>query len=185
MLSSSTKEAVTPNHIAKRSNPMPETPMTIAPFYKGWDDYQQRLVQAVAPLTLEQLAQGVARELRPIGMLIAHIIVVRAGWLHFNLLERDERLLEFIEWNEWEYETRPASELVRGLEVTWAVIEAGLNRWTVADLDDVIWDTNEAGEPVIALMRQWVIWHLIEHDMHHGGELSYSLGIHHLAGIEI
>ena len=43
---------------------MIENPLTIAPFYKGWDEYQQRLVQAVAPLTLEQLALGVAQRLR-------------------------------------------------------------------------------------------------------------------------
>src|SRR5687768_13933869 len=107
---------IIPTNITTRRNPMIENPLTIAPFYKGWDEYQQRLVQAVAPLTLEQLALGVAQRLRPIGMLIAHIIVVRAGWLHFNLLERDERLLEFVEWNEWDYETRPAADLVRGLE---------------------------------------------------------------------
>lgn len=164
---------------------MTESALTIAPFYKGWHEYQERLVQAVAPLTPEQLTLGVASDLRPIGMLIAHIIVVRAGWLHFQLLEQDERLLELIEWDEWDFKSRTADELVRGLEATWAVIEAGLNRWTVSNLDDVVWDTNDEGEPVIPLTRQWVLWHLIEHDLHHGGELSYSLAIHHLSGVEI
>jgi uncharacterized damage-inducible protein DinB len=28
--------------------------------------------------------------------------------------------------------------------------------------------------------RQWIIWHLIEHDLHHGGELFYTLGAHGL-----
>jgi hypothetical protein len=23
--------------------------------------------------------------------------------------------------------------------------------------------------------RQWIIWHVIEHNLHHGGELSFSL----------
>jgi hypothetical protein len=30
-----------------------------------------------------------------------------------------------------------------------------------------------------------VIWHLIEHDLHHGGELSFSLGMHNLAAPDI
>jgi uncharacterized damage-inducible protein DinB len=30
--------------------------------------------------------------------------------------------------------------------------------------------------------RGWIIWHLIEHDLHHGGELFYTLGSH---GIEV
>jgi uncharacterized damage-inducible protein DinB len=27
-----------------------------------------------------------------------------------------------------------------------------------------------------ALMRQWIIWHVIAHDLHHGGELAFTLG---------
>ena len=33
--------------------------------------------------------------------------------------------------------------------------------------------------------RQWVIWHLIEHDLHHGGEISLTLGAHELTAIDI
>lgn len=28
--------------------------------------------------------------------------------------------------------------------------------------------------------RQWGIWHVAEHDMHHGGELFFTLGMHGL-----
>jgi uncharacterized damage-inducible protein DinB len=28
--------------------------------------------------------------------------------------------------------------------------------------------------------RSWVIYHVMEHDLHHGGELSLTLGIHGL-----
>ncbi|MGZ3628741.1 MAG: hypothetical protein ACXVDN_13885 [Ktedonobacteraceae bacterium] len=35
---------------------MAEHQLSLAPFYKGWDAYQQCLVEAIAPLTLEQLA---------------------------------------------------------------------------------------------------------------------------------
>jgi hypothetical protein len=30
-----------------------------------------------------------------------------------------------------------------------------------------------------------MIWHLIEHDLHHGGELSFTLGMHRLTAIPI
>jgi uncharacterized damage-inducible protein DinB len=30
--------------------------------------------------------------------------------------------------------------------------------------------------------RSWVIYHVMEHDLHHGGELSLTLGIHGLPG---
>lgn len=33
--------------------------------------------------------------------------------------------------------------------------------------------------------RGWIIWHVIEHDLHHGGEFSYSLGALGLAGLNL
>ena len=31
------------------------------------------------------------------------------------------------------------------------------------------------------LSRQWVTWHVIEHDLHHGGELAVTLGLQNIA----
>jgi uncharacterized damage-inducible protein DinB len=33
--------------------------------------------------------------------------------------------------------------------------------------------------------RQWVVWHLIEHDLHHGGEISLILGSNGLTGLDL
>jgi len=33
--------------------------------------------------------------------------------------------------------------------------------------------------------RQCIFWHVIEHDLHHGGELSFSLGMHGSAAVDI
>jgi len=30
-----------------------------------------------------------------------------------------------------------------------------------------------------------VIWHLIEHDLHHGGEIALTLGLHGLAAPDL
>ncbi len=46
------------------------------------------------------------------------------------------------------------------------------------------WATTYPGEPPeepARITRPWVIWHLIEHDLHHGGEVSLTLGTHGLA----
>jgi len=164
---------------------MIQSPTTIAPFYKGWNEYQHHLARVVAPLTSEQMALQTAPHLRPVGMTITHIITVRAGWFYFVLNERDERLVEFTEWEEWAQPYKSSTELVRGLETTWQVIEEALNRWTVAELNDEFWDQDDTGKPVGPLTRQWVLWHLIEHDLHHGGELSFTLGTHGVAGINL
>jgi uncharacterized damage-inducible protein DinB len=35
------------------------------------------------------------------------------------------------------------------------------------------------------LVRGWIVWHVIEHDLHHGGEVSFTLGMHGLAAPDI
>ena len=64
------------------------------------------------------------------------------------------------------------------------MIQDALQRWTIADLDEIFHETDENGEEE-TFTRQWVIWHLIEHDVHHGGEISFILGMHGLAAIDL
>jgi uncharacterized damage-inducible protein DinB len=33
--------------------------------------------------------------------------------------------------------------------------------------------------------RAWVVWHVLEHDLHHGGEISLTLGMHGLQAPDI
>lgn len=164
---------------------MTEHAQSIAPFYQGWDTYQQQIVLAIAPLTHGQLRLAAGPGLRPVGMNAAHIASTRAGWLHYVLQVADDRLLEFLEWGDRERPIPPAAELVRALEVTWQVIAEQLATWTIANLDDEFWDTDEQGNPEGPIRRQWVIWHLIEHDVHHGGEISLLLGSHGLPAVDI
>jgi uncharacterized damage-inducible protein DinB len=84
-------------------------------------------------------------------------------------------------WDARDAPERSAAELVTGLRDSWQVLRAGLARWTPADLTDTFPnDGPSPGEPEV-YTRQWIIWHLIERDLHHGGEISQLLGMHHLA----
>ena len=158
---------------------MAEQQISLLPFYKGWDTYQELLIKAIEPLSLDQLSLRPAPQLRSIGDLATHIIGVRAGWLYYTLEKGDEHLVSLAS-----QPARSAAELVNGLEATWQVIQDALNHWTIADLAEIVHDTDENGEDQ-TYSRQWVLWHLIEHDLHHGGELSFTLGMHGLTGITI
>jgi len=149
----------------------------------GWGAYQQLLVDAVRPLTAEQLALGVGRDLRSAGEIAAHIVRTRAGWL---LEALGDGVGELERWTSFgrEGSTVPsAEELVAALEASWQPIKAGLERWTAADYAQSF--TSEEEGETWTITRGWVIWHLIEHDVHHGGELSMLLGSHGLRGVEI
>ncbi len=164
---------------------MTEHAFPVASFYKGWDGYQQHLVHALAPLSSEQLALRAEPRLRSIGVIARHIIGARAGWLYYALKENDENLVPLSTRNDADHSALSAAELVSGLETTWQVIQDALQRWTIADLDEIFHETDENGEEE-TFTRQWVIWHLIEHDVHHGGgEISFTLGMHGLAAINL
>jgi uncharacterized damage-inducible protein DinB len=90
---------------------------------------------------------------------------------------------EYMEWGQRESPSRTAAELVRGLDATWAFIESRLQRWTPADCAMTFPD--EWDGQVYDVTRSWVIYHVLEHDLHHGGELSLTLGVHGLAAPDL
>jgi uncharacterized damage-inducible protein DinB len=163
---------------------MAEQSIALLLFYQGWDTYQERLLKAIAPLSLDQLSLRPAPQLRSIGENAAHIVGTRAGWLYYVLEQGDEHLDTLASWNQADQPARSGASLVKGLEATWQVIQDALSHWIIADLAELVHDTDENGEDQ-TYTRQWVIWHLIEHDLHHGGELSFTLGMHGLTDIDI
>jgi uncharacterized damage-inducible protein DinB len=156
---------------------------TLADFAEEWAHYQDLLIGALEPLTAEQLELRAAPNLRSIRDIATHIVGARARWLRRFLAEGGPELDGVMTWDRPEQPARTAAELVEGLRSTWAVLLACLERWTEADLAHQISQTYQ-GETE-SLSRRWVIWHLIEHDLHHGGEVSFSLGMHGLAAPDL
>jgi uncharacterized damage-inducible protein DinB len=105
-----------------------------------------------------------------------------------------------------------AAELVAGLRQTWQLIEQTLTRRTPADLAQVVPPLDQAGrerhakqvEPALqpyaqmwleaaarsgetrpAVSLQSIIWGVLEHDIHHGSEISTTLGVHGLPVVEL
>ncbi len=156
-------------------------------FYQGWANYQELLVKALAPLTPEQLALRPAPHLRSVGENARHIIGARARWCQYvlRLGLGDEALAALGRWDERDAPERSGAELASGLRASWRVLRDALAGWTPADLDVTVHDSDpDPGDPS-EFKRQWVIWHLIEHDLHHGGEISQLLGINHLAAPDL
>lgn len=152
-------------------------------FYQGWDVYQQELNKAIAPLSPEQLALRATPHLRSILEIATHIIAVRARWFHDLMGEGNEDIASIAGWDRAGAPALSARELVNGFEKTWQVIQGALARWTPADLEYIFEGTHDGEE--YRFSRQWVLWHVIEHDLHHGGELSFSLGMHGLAAPDL
>lgn len=151
--------------------------------YENWRGYNERLENCIAPLTDAQLLLQPAAHLWPLGQIVQHIIAVRAGWFSGTLQDADEAMRAYMEWGQRHSPERSAAELVRGLAETWAFIQSRLQRWTPADCARAFPD--EAEGQVYEVTRNWVIYHVLEHDLHHGSEVSLILGINGLPPLEI
>ncbi len=196
---------------------MTEHQLSLLSFYEGWRRYQQHLVAAIAPLTIEQLALRTTPQHWSIGMYATHMVANRAWWFHVRMGEGSDDLTRFELWALGVCEAdvdpcHPAAELVAGLEKTWQMIEETLARLTPADLFETfpplgqtervhhaklvepalqpyaqMWldATARSGEVRPAVSRQQIIWHVLEHDIHHGSEISTTLGVHGLPVVDL
>ena len=156
-----------------------QTGSTLDVIYKNWKSYHEKLRDCIAPLTEQQLSiQPVAR-MWPLEQIVQHIISVRAGWFSGTLQDNDEVMNEYMSWGQRDSPSRSAIELARSLDDTWAFIEARLQRWTSDDCATTFLDEGDNGQKY-EVSRSWVIYHVMEHDLHHGGEVSLILGMNGL-----
>ncbi|HET7036939.1 MAG TPA: DinB family protein, partial [Thermomicrobiaceae bacterium] len=162
---------------------MTDQAVPLSTFYKGWGTYQRMFSDMLAPLSAEQLALPAAPHEWTIGMVAQHVIANRVWWFQVWMDEGDAALAPIAHWDPADPVEQPpltAVELVEGLNATWAMIQDALDRWTAADLGHVFQlpaaVREEEREFYTPVSRQWIIWHVLEHEIHHGGELSLALG---------
>ena len=174
---------------------MSVTPVLEA-FYAGWAAHQRLLLDAIADLDPGQLALRPAPGAWTIWQLASHMAGSRAYWLHDVLGEGDHAVrdlfrvastavpdlaLEHAGWEDDERQPRTATEIVDAFQLTWGVVAECLERWTA---DDITVQVPQRGADRLTT-RGWVIWHLMEHEAHHGGAISIALGANGLPGLDL
>ena len=160
-----------------------QTKSTLDVIYENWRSYHEKLRDCIAPLTNEQLVIQPAAHMWPLGQIVQHIISARAGWFSGTLQDENETMTGYMAWGQRDSPTRSAVEMVRGLDETWTFIESRLQRWTPDDCAKTFPD--EWNGQVYHVSRSWVIYHVMEHDLHHGGEVSLILGINGLRTLDL
>lgn len=167
-----------------------QQPLSLMTFYKGWETYQQGLSATLAHLSSTHLALPAASHRWTIGMLAGHMIANRVWWFQVWMGEGSPDLASIAHWDPADPVEQPqlsASDLVAGSQSTWEMITRALTRWTPADLERVFPPPATLSEAERTLFGerslQWIVWHTLEHEIHHGGELSLALGGYSLPGI--
>ena len=175
---------------------------TVAPglqtFYDGWANYQRLVLAAIQNLTPGQLALRTALHQWALWQLAGHMAGTRTYWFHDILGEGDPAIrdmfrvtsttvpdlpLEDAGWEDDEDHPRGAAQIVEAFDLTWTMIDDCLQRWKPDDL--AVEFSRERRTGTQTFTRQWVIWHLMEHDLHHGGEISQILGSHSVPALDL
>ena len=163
--------------------------------FDGWAGYNTSLVHAIEPLTAEQLTWRPAPGLRSVGEAARHIAFGRLGWFMRMDAPGSRELVARID--AWQVDSdgnrhvdeaafaivEQPEELVAWLQATWGMIDKTLSEWTAADLARTYRHTF-AGV-AYDVSRQWTIWRIMAHDIHHGGQLSTMLGIQGIEAFEL
>jgi hypothetical protein len=62
-------------------------------------------------------------------------------------------------------------------------MQEAIRRWSPEEWQQT-YAVEDDSEPEL-FTRHWVIWHLLEHDLHHGGEISLTLGMHGVPAVDL
>jgi len=141
--------------------------MNAAQLFGHWQTIRQGLVEALDLLDDEQLAFTPREGLWSLGTVAVHIAEAEEGWFRYVVTQ------ELEEWPDWSPQDYASVAAVKALlaEVharTWAYLqtqdEANLDRVVDAPWGD-------------QFPLRWVIWHVLEHEAHHRGEIFLMLGL--------
>jgi uncharacterized damage-inducible protein DinB len=140
--------------------------MKAADLYPYWRQARRDLVSALSQLNDEQLDYSPRQGMRTIGDVARHIIDAEAGWVNLVVLQKDEP------WPQYPRERLPTVQsILHEMERVHAVTIGLLQERDVRWLDE----TREQGGHDFAL--RWVFWHILDHEIHHRGEIFLMLGM--------
>jgi uncharacterized damage-inducible protein DinB len=141
--------------------------MDAAQLFGHWRTIRRGLFAALDLLDDEQLAFTPREGLWSLGTVAVHIAEAEEGWFRYVVTRE---LDEWPDWSAQDYATVPAVKtlLTEVQDRTWAYLEA----LDEADLERVIDAPWEEQFPL-----RWVVWHVLEHEAHHRGEIYLMLGL--------
>jgi hypothetical protein len=163
--------------------------LTIRPAYSTWPKYNQRLRDVVAAMTEQQLALRPSPERWPLWATIGHTACQRVFWLCDVAGEPGAQTTPFTNAaydcpgdDDLEH-VLSAAQLVEAIDSTFRVVEACLDRWSVASLSEELrhpeWDDSWVHT------RGFVLQRVFSHDVYHCAELNETLGTAGLPQVDL
>jgi len=134
--------------------------------FSHWGQVRGSLLAMIDRFSQEELAFTPFKGSWSVGQIMLHIADCEDNWLHGVVRQ------ELEPWIFYDFADYPSKQAIL------AVLEKAHNR-TIAFLDsldeddlDQVYKTPEGD----SFTLRWITWHVLEHEIHHRGELSLALG---------
>jgi uncharacterized damage-inducible protein DinB len=145
-------------------------------FFAHWREIRTGLCELLDQFDDADLHYIPFPESWPVGRIFLHIAEAEEGWLRYAVTR---------ELNSWPdgfvLENYPMKAAIAGvLDEVHDRTEAWLDTLDASDLSRAMvapWGAE--------LRLSWIIWHIVEHEVHHRGELSLLLGLLGRQGLDV
>lgn len=150
--------------------------MDLAQFFSHWKQIRADLYTTIDKFNDADLSYVPFHSSWSVGQIMLHIADAEDGWFRYAVKRELEK------WPEtYRLENHPTKEDIKSaLAAVHARTERyleSLDRADAAQMVVVPW-----GESYPLL---WIIWHVVEHEIHHRGELSLILGMLGREGLDV
>jgi uncharacterized damage-inducible protein DinB len=148
--------------------------MKLTEMYSHWDQVRAGLLATIAEFSEEELHYAPFENSWSAGQIMLHIADTEENWLH-GVVQGD-----FEPWISYPLTEYPSKDDIRKL------LDSTRER-TIAFLDQLTTDDLKTTYKINGeeLKLRWIIWHVLEHDIHHRGELSLILGLLGRLGLDV
>jgi uncharacterized damage-inducible protein DinB len=149
--------------------------MRLDKLFSHWDQIHKDTLEVIDRFSEAELTHAAYEGGWTVGQVALHIAGAEEGWF------RHVAMGEIEAWpSDYTLENYPTKSAIQSLLAeTHAKTMAYLSSLTIDDLETVI--ESKWGNFSI----RFIIWHVIEHEIHHRGELSLILGILGREGLDV
>lgn len=149
--------------------------MKLSQLFSHWDQVHSDTLETLDKFSESELTYSAYEGGMPVGRIALHIADAEEGW--FRLVATKERQDWPSDYTLENYSTKEAIKTL--LSEVHAKTMRYLKTLTTEDLETVV----EA--PWGKFSIRFIIWHVLEHEIHHRGELSLILGTLGREGLDV
>lgn len=143
--------------------------------FNHWDQVRSDLLATIDMFNQDELIFAPFEGSWQVGQIVLHIADCEDNWLH-GIVQRKIEPYVF-----YELKDHPTVAAIK------AVLERAHDRTQdlLANLDERDLDKDYTTTQGETYKLGWIIWHVLEHEIHHRGELSLALGLLRREGLDV